>query len=487
MIDLGFREASFGGVPETIVTREAWPDSRILEVLRRERGIVGLGFGSQSPGQTTQLRNLGLENLIVCQRKSYHKPGGDETNWEKALRYGWKPGVNLFSEIEEAMPRGTMHLYLISDGGQVTTWPTVKNYLKHRDALNFSHGFSYVFKDITGVIPPKYVDLGLVAPKATGSSVERGGMNASYEVPQDYTGRGIERILALGMGIGSGIMLQTTFPNETYSDLFGERFFLLGGVRAIAEVSDERELRRGKNKFEAFINSSEQITQVILPLIGEKGFDEIYARAQAAGQLGTVRQYETAVREAAQPFMEELYNSVKSGNEARKAVAINTRPDYENELKSRLRQIDSEEMWEAGKFIRNTVPDRTYGGTITNWQAVGMIIGTIKAQYQFLIDHGHKTSEAINETVEEMVRSLNPFYSEKGIAYLLGKCSTTAQVGADEWSPKFMEVLRQAVKELRDSYGNDVPLRIGQKLGTKPNMEQVYLDNMKYRPSTRAA
>ncbi|MBI2655410.1 ketol-acid reductoisomerase [Candidatus Woesearchaeota archaeon] len=486
-VDFGFREVTFGGVPETIVTTEAWTDGRIREVLGREKGIVTLGFGSQAPGQTTQLRRLGLENLIVCQRESHSEPGEDETRWEKAIRYGWKPNVNLFSSPEEAMPRGTMHLYLVSDGGQVKMWPNVRKYLKPGDALDFAHGFGYVFNDITGIVPPKNIDLFLNAPKGTGSTVEKGAVNKSYDIGQNFTGRALERCLALGMGIGKGIMFKTTFPNEVYSDLFGERFFLLGGKWAIAQVSYERKRRLGFNPHESFIDTSEQITQVILPFIRERGFEGLYLRAQSEGQLGTVLQYENAVRQAAVPFLKELYQSVKDGTEARKAVEYNTQPDYETKLKARLRAIDSTEMWEAGKTVRTYAPDRTYQGKITNWQVVGMLLGAMKAQYQFLIDHGHSASEAINETPEESVTSLNPLYAENGIAHLLGHCSTTAQVGAEEWGPRLMEVLRPVLSKLRESYGNEINTNLILAQTTKPKMEDVYRDNMRFRPTTRAA
>lgn len=488
--DLGLREVTFGGVPETIVTREAWTNERIRDVLNRERGILSLGFGSQGPGQTHQLRKvLGLENVLVYQRESHHDPHEttELTKWERALEEGFEPRVNLFSDIGEAMSRATMHLYLVSDGGQVKTWPDVSRNLKRGDLLNFSHGFGIRYKDITGIVPPEYVDLTLLAPKGTGSSVRNGKINASYNVGNNATGRALERCIGLGMGIGSGILFQTTFPNEVHSDLFGERFFLLGGVWAIAEVAYERKRRLGFNPHEAFIDTSEQITQVILPFIREKGFEELYVRANSEGQLGTVLQYEHAVRNASGPFLKELYESVTNGTEARKAVAYNTQPDYETKLKARLRDIDSTEMWKAGKTVREFTPDRTYQGKITNWQVVGMLVGAMKAQYQFLIDHCHRTSEAINETVEEMLMSLGPLYAENGVAHLLGHCSTTAQVGAEEWGPRFMEVLRPAVSRLREDYGKDINADLIQAQTTKPKMEDVYRDNMKFRPTTRAA
>ena len=127
------------------------------------------------------------------------------------MKDGWVPGQTLFS-LEEATERGTIIQYLVSDAGQMMTWPSLKPRLKKGDALYFSHGFGIVYKDQTGIVPPDFVDVILVAPKGSGTSVRANflsgsGINASYAVHQDATGRATERTLALGIAHRRGLSI----------------------------------------------------------------------------------------------------------------------------------------------------------------------------------------------------------------------------------------------------------------------------------------
>ena len=101
-------------------------------------------------------------------------------------------------------------------------WPKIKPHLTKGKALYFSHGFSIVYSDQTGVVPPKDIDVILVAPKGSGTTVRRlflegQGINASFAIHQDATGRARERCLALGIAIGSGYLFETTFQKEVVS------------------------------------------------------------------------------------------------------------------------------------------------------------------------------------------------------------------------------------------------------------------------------
>jgi len=175
----------FGGVKEEVVTREEFPLSKAREVLEHEVVAI-IGYGPQGYGQSLNLRENGI-NVIVGQRK-----GG--TGWKDAVRDGWIEGKTLFPDIEEAVRRATVVQYLLSDAGQKEQWPAVKKNLRQGQALYFSHGFSIVFKEQTGVIPPPDVDVILVAPKGAGRTVRSNflagsGINSSYAVHQDATGR----------------------------------------------------------------------------------------------------------------------------------------------------------------------------------------------------------------------------------------------------------------------------------------------------------
>ena len=172
---------NFGGVDENVVTREEFPLEKAREILKNET-IAVIGYGVQGPGQSLNLRDNGF-NVIIGQRKS--------NTWEKALSDGWTPGETLF-EIEEACRRATIIQYLLSDAAQIACWPTVKKHLTAGKALYFSHGFAVTYKERTHIIPPADVDVILVAPKGSGTSLrrmflQRRGLNSSYAIWQDAT------------------------------------------------------------------------------------------------------------------------------------------------------------------------------------------------------------------------------------------------------------------------------------------------------------
>ena len=201
---------NFGGVEEEVVTREEFPLAKAIETLKDET-IAILGYGVQGPGQALNLKDNGF-NVIIGQRK------GSKT-WDKAVADGWVPGETLF-EIEEACQRGTILQYLLSDAGQISVWPTVKEHLSPGKALYFSHGFGVTFNERTGIVPPDNVDVILVAPKGSGTSLRRmflegRGLNSSFAIFQNSTGRAKERVVSLGIGVGSGYLFPTTFKKRS--------------------------------------------------------------------------------------------------------------------------------------------------------------------------------------------------------------------------------------------------------------------------------
>jgi ketol-acid reductoisomerase len=426
---------NFGGVEEDVVTVDEFPLEKAREVLRGDT-IAVVGYGVQGPAQAMNMKDNGL-NVIVGQDPKFKK------DWDKAVADGWVLGKTLFP-VGEAVQRGSVIQYLVSDAAQKAIWESsVKPNLKEGDALYFSHGFSIVFGDQTGVVPPDGVDVIMVAPKGAGSSVRtnflnKSGINSSYAVHQNHTGNALERTLALGVGIGSGYLFPTTFQNEVLSDLTGERAILLGELWAIAEASYYSYLQNGHSPREAFINSSEQLTQVILPLIGEHGAKAIYEQARKQGELGTLKKYQDAARNAAAPIMDMLYRSVASGDETAVVLRKNSRKDYAEQLRTELDTVEGSEMWRAGAELRATAEDRTYNNEITDFGLAGVVLGDMEAQYDRLLKQGHSPSEAFNETIEELTQSLNPIYQKSGAAALIGKCSSTAQRGALDWGPVFL-------------------------------------------------
>ena len=342
----------FGGVVEDVTTREELPLDRAREILKDELVAV-LGYGVQGQAQSLNMRDNGIR-VIVGQRKG-------SASWDKAVADGWVPGETLF-DLEEAAERGTVVQFLVSDAGQMLTWPRIEPHLKEGDALYFSHGFAIVYGDQTGVIPPEYVDVILVAPKGSGTSVRANflagsGINSSYAVYQDYTGRAKERALALGIAIGSGYLFPTTFQNEVYSDLTGERGVLMGALAGIMEAQYNLLRAHGHSPSEAFNETVEELTQSLIRLVDQHGMDWMYANCSTTAQRGAL-DWRHRFREAVEPVFEALYDSVVSGEETRIVLEANSAPDYKERLAEELREMHDSEMWRAGAAVRSLRPQR---------------------------------------------------------------------------------------------------------------------------------
>ena len=342
---------NFGGVDEYVVTREEFPLSKAQEVLKKETVAV-LGYGVQGPGQSLNMRDNGIR-VIVGQRKG-------SSSWERALKDGWLPGETLFP-LEEAAERGTVIEYLLSDAGQKEFWPKLKTHLTEGKTLFFSHGFSVTYKDQTGVVPPPNVDVVMVAPKGSGLSVRRNflagsGINSSFAVYQDHTGRAEEKALALGIAMGSGYLFQTTFENEVFSDLTGERGVLLGAIAGIMEAQYNELRKHGHTPSEAFNETVEEFTQSLIKLAAEKGMDWLYANCSTTAQRGAL-DWKGRFREAVAPVFAELYTRVADGTEAKIVLEKNAEPNYREKLDAELGEMRNSEMWQAGMKVRDLRPE----------------------------------------------------------------------------------------------------------------------------------
>ena len=342
---------NFGGVDENVITREEFPLSKAREVLKDEV-IAVIGYGVQGPGQSLNLRDNGF-NVIVGQRK------GGKT-WEKAVADGWVPGETLF-DIEEAAERGTIIQYLLSDAAQIEVWPRIKPYLTPGKALYFSHGFGITFKDRTGIIPPPDIDVIMVAPKGSGTSLRRlflegRGLNSSYAIFQDATGKAFDRVIALGIGVGSGYLFETTFEREVYSDLTGERGTLMGAIQGLLSAQYEVLRAHGHSPSEAFNETVEELTQSLMPLFAETGMDWMYANCSTTAQRGAL-DWMGPFHDATKPVFEKLYNEVASGREAQRSIDSNSRPDYRERLEEELKALRESEMWRTGAVVRKLRPE----------------------------------------------------------------------------------------------------------------------------------
>lgn len=341
---------NFGGVDENVITRDEFPLDKAREVLKNET-IAIIGYGVQGPGQSLNLKDNGF-NVIVGQRK-----GGK--SWDKAIKDGWVEGKDLF-DIEEACSKATIIQYLLSDAGQIDSWPTIKKHLTAGKMLYFSHGFGITFNEKTGIVPPKDVDVVLVAPKGSGTSLRRlflkgQGLNSSYAIYQDATGKAKEKTIALGIGIGSGYLFETDFKKEVYSDLTGERGILMGALAGLFEAQYNTLRKHGHSPSEAFNETVEELTQSLMPLVAENGMDWMFANTSVTAQRGAL-DWKGKFRDVTAPLFDELYNSVATGKEAERVIAEGRKPDYRSRLEEELKEIRESEMWQAGKQVRNLRP-----------------------------------------------------------------------------------------------------------------------------------
>ena len=346
------KETTLGNIHETAVERTDYPPDKLKAILAPETVAV-LGYGVQGRGQSLNMRDSGVK-VIVGQRK-----GGKA--YDLCLEDGWVPGTTLF-DPEEAAAKGTVVQYLLSDAGQKEMWPKLKPHLTAGKALYFSHGFSIVFHDQTGVIPPTDIDVILCAPKGSGTTVRRHflegkGINSSFAIFQDATGRARERCLALGIAIGSGYLFETTFQKEVFSDLTGERGVLMGAIYGLWLAQYEVLRANGHSPSEAFNETVEEATQSLYPLIAEKGMDWMYANCSTTAQRGALDWF-GAFRDASKPVFEKLYHSVKTGEETRRTLEANSRADYRVQLEKELKAIADSEMWQAGAQVRGLRPER---------------------------------------------------------------------------------------------------------------------------------
>jgi ketol-acid reductoisomerase len=341
-----------GEFKEVAIERKDYPPEKVKQILANETVAV-LGYGVQGRGQSLNMRDNGVK-VIVGQRK-----GGKA--YDLCLEDGWVPGKTLF-EPEEAAKQGTVIQYLLSDAGQKDMWPKLKPLLTKGKALYFSHGFSIVYKDQTHVVPPADVDVILVAPKGSGTTVRRlflegRGINSSFAIHQDATGKARERCLALGVAIGSGYLFETTFQKEVFSDLTGERGVLMGAIYGLWLAQYEVLRANGHSPSEAFNETVEEATQSLYPLIGERGMDWMYANCSTTAQRGALDWFKH-FRDASKPVFEKLYQSVASGEETRRTLEANSKPDYRQQLEKELKEIAESEMWKAGAVVRGLRPER---------------------------------------------------------------------------------------------------------------------------------
>ena len=344
------KEININGHQETIVERSDYPVEKCREILDKDITAI-LGYGPQGRGQGLNMRDQGF-NVILGLRHG--------KSWDNAIKDGWVEDENLF-ELEDAVKRGSIIQFLVSDAAQIQLWPMVKQNLNDGDAIYFSHGFGIVFYEDTQIIPPENVDVILVAPKGSGLTVRNHfldgrGINASYAIHQDYTGEAKDRCIATAFAFGSGHLFETTFEKEVHSDLTGERCVLMGLLQGAFLAQYEVLREHGHSPSEAYNETIEEALQSLYPLIAEKGMDWMYANCSTTAQRGAL-DWAPKFKDILKPVIEDCYQSVLSGDEARIAIETNSKEDYREQLEKELAEINNQEMWQAGKQLRPLRPE----------------------------------------------------------------------------------------------------------------------------------
>ncbi|MFH0748739.1 MAG: ketol-acid reductoisomerase [Candidatus Bathyarchaeota archaeon] len=348
-------ELDFGGVKEKVITRKEFTAEKAKKILQDEV-VVSLGYGIQGRAQSLNMRDNGIKVIVGQENKGFNKP-----YYDLAVKEGWVPGETLFP-LEEAAMKGTIKMFLLTDSGQIEVWPTINGSLKEGDALYFSHGFAIVYSNITDIVPPKNIDVIMVAPKGSGTSVRRNfldgsGINSSFAVHQDYTGKAEDRTIALGIAIGSGYLFPTTFEHEVFSDLTGERGVLMGALAGIMEAQYNTLREHGHSPSEAFNETVEELTQSLIRLVDENGMDWMYNNCSETARIGALR-WKTRFRDTAKPLFDSLYELVVTGEETRIVVEKSKDPDYRQKLANELKAMGHSEMWKAGATVRSLRPQK---------------------------------------------------------------------------------------------------------------------------------
>ncbi len=341
---------NFGGTVETLVSRREFSLARARTALKPETVAV-LGYGVQGAAHALNMRDSGIR-VIVGQREG-------TASWARAKRDGWKPGRTLFS-LGEAAKRGTILMLLVSDAAIRTVWPAISPSLTPGKALDFAHGFGLVFHTLTRLVPPKGVDVFMVAPKGAGATLRRNfrsgaGINASCAVERDATGRARERCLACGIALGANNLFPTTFERETVGDLTGERGMLVGGLAGMMQAQYDVLRENGYTPSEAFHETVEELTQSLIRLVDEVGMDGMFRHCSVTAQRGAL-DWMPRFRAAVLPTFRKLFASVKSGKEAARVMRLCGRPDYPKRVRKELDALRRSEMWRAGAAVRALRP-----------------------------------------------------------------------------------------------------------------------------------
>ena len=336
------------GIPkETVFKKHKKTMKNVMSILKQDVCTI-LGYGSQGRAQALNLRDSGIKVCIGAQQNG--------NSWKTALKDKFIPGTSLFP-ISQAVEAGNIIMFLLSDAGLIEVFPTIHHKLNNK-TLYFSHGFGIVYKNQTQIETDNLsnIDVIMVAPKGSGKSVrelyKKGkGINSSYAIYRNDSGLAKEKAIAIGFGIGSPYIYETTFQKEVSSDLTGERSILMGGIAGIFKAQYDILRNWGHSPSEAFNETVEEALQSLYPLINENGMDYMFSNCSSTAQRGAL-DWSKKFEELNKPLIEEIYQKVVSGEEAKRTITCNSEPNYRYKLDKELEEVNNMEIWRVGREIR---------------------------------------------------------------------------------------------------------------------------------------
>lgn len=406
------------------------------------KNIGVIGWGSQAPAQGQNLKDS-LEVAGADVKVSIGLREGS-SSFDEARAVGFNEEDGTLGEMFDVIAKSDMVMLLISDAAQAKLYKKIFATMKKGAVLGLSHGFLLGHLDSIGESFPADMDVIAVCPKGMGPSVRRlyeqgkevngAGINSSFAVHQDVSGRATEIALGWGVAVGSPFMFETSLRSEYCSDIYGERGILLGAVHGIVESLFRRYVRQGMSPEEAFLQSSESITGNIVKLISKEGIKAVYDKFEGDDKKIFQQAYSASYKPAKE-ILQEIYDEVSSGNEIRTVIMQGERVN-----KYPVGKIDGTFTWQIGEKVRST---RDEDSIPLNPFTAGVYVAAMMGTLDVLLEAGHPYSEVVNESVIEAVDSLCPYMHYKGVAFMVDNCSFTAKTGSRKWAPRFDYILDQ--------------------------------------------
>ncbi len=307
--------------------------------------VAILGYGSQGRAHALNLRDSGVEVVVGLYKGS------------KSWKIAEEDGLEVF-ELERAVEEGDVISFLIPDMVQPEVYRRiVKERIEEGDMLMFAHGFNVHYNQI---IPPEFVDVAMVAPKSPGHLVRRmyvegKGVPALVAVHQNYTGKALDIALAYAKAIGctrAGV-IETTFKEETETDLFGEQVDLCGGVTELIKATFETMVEAGYQPEVAYFEALHEL-KLIVDLIYEGGLMNMWNAVSETAKYGGLTRGRRVINESVREEMKRILKEIQSGEFAREWILENKagRPVY-----NRLLEMEREHLIEkVGEKLRKMMP-----------------------------------------------------------------------------------------------------------------------------------